>query len=72
MPSRNHDTIMGDWRTEAALLKYAKAGEGAAYVQASEDHPYIIVASADAELTGELRKVINLWEAKQEIEELSI
>ena len=63
---RNHDTKLGDWQTEAALLKYAKAGEGVAYVQTSKDGPFIVIASADAELTGELREVIAAWEKKQD------
>jgi hypothetical protein len=65
MPSRNHDTTLGDWQTEAALLKFAKACEGVAYVQVSKDHPLIVVASADAELTRELRQVIIAWEKRQ-------
>ncbi len=66
MPSQTSDKMPGDWQNEAALLKYAKAGEGVAYVQISKDHPFIIVASVDAELTGELRQVISSWEARQD------
>ena len=64
---RNHNSTMpGDWRTESALLKYAKAGEGVAYVQVTESHPLIIIASADADLTRELRQVISAWEKRQD------
>lgn len=66
MPLVRDDKMPEGWRNEAALLKYAKAGEGVTYVQASKDHPFIIVASADAELTSELRRVISAWEERQD------
>jgi hypothetical protein len=68
VPPIKDDKMPGDWQNESALLGFAKVGEGVAYVQASKDHPFIIVASADAELTKELRQVIAAWEKVQDME----
>ena len=58
-----------NWQNDSALLKLAKESEGVVYLQVDENHPYILIASADADLTTKLRRVIRNWEEIQDAEE---